>query len=181
MNEETISETGQIEDSKRNPKSFEPLYKKYYEPIIRFVYKRMESIEEARELTAVVFAKALLNIGKYTQKGQPFSAWLYRIAINEINQFYRHTAKIRVININSKAAKYIAEENNMPGKENISVLSKALLFLEEEDIELIELRFFEERPFEEIGNILEITGNNAKVRTYRAIDKLREIFTKLEN
>jgi RNA polymerase sigma-70 factor (ECF subfamily) len=43
----------------------------------------------------------------------------------------------------------------------------------------LELRFFEERPFSEVADILGITENNAKVKTYRVIDKLRIIFKKV--
>ena len=56
----------------------------------------------------------------------------------------------------------------------------ALLYLSEEELLLIELRFFEERPFAEMGQILEITEANAKIRTYRVIDKLREIYKKVD-
>ena len=41
---------------------------------------------------------------------------------------------------------------------------------------LIEMRFFEKRSFREIGEILEITENNAKVKTFRALEKLKQIF-----
>ena len=41
---------------------------------------------------------------------------------------------------------------------------------------LIELRFFEERPFSEVAEIIGITENNAKVKTYRAIDRLKIIY-----
>ena len=44
----------------------------------------------------------------------------------------------------------------------------------ESDIEVLELRFFEEKSFAEIAFILDITEANAKMRTYRAIDKLKK-------
>ena len=78
-----------IEDSKRDPKCFESLYRKYYEQIMKFVYKRMENIDDSREVTARVFTKAIVNIKNYSDRGFPFSSWLYRIALNEITQYYR--------------------------------------------------------------------------------------------
>ena len=54
-------------------------------------------------------------------------------------------------------------------------LSLALQELRTETLHLIELRFFEQRPFKEIGIILNISENNAKVKTYRAIDQLRKL------
>jgi RNA polymerase sigma-70 factor (ECF subfamily) len=48
--------------------------------------------------------------------------------------------------------------------------------LDNEEMELIELRYFEKHSFKEVGEILEITENNAKVRTYRVLEKLKKLF-----
>lgn len=168
-----------IEDSKKDPKFFEPLYTLYYECILKFVYKRIESLDDTREVTAIVFAKAITNIKKYKDHGFPFSSWLYRIAINEINQFYRESKKMRVISLEKKGVDKIREETDKLHPDLISALRKALQYLSEEELILIELRYFEERPFLEVGQILEISENNAKVKTYRVLDKLREIFNKI--
>ena len=40
-------------------------------------------------MTSEVFCKALGAIGRYRQSGHPFSAWLFRIAINAINDHHR--------------------------------------------------------------------------------------------
>ena len=48
-------------------------------------------------------------------------------------------------------------------------------------MQLIELRFFEKRSFKEIGEILELTENNAKVKTFRAIEKLKQLFINKQN
>jgi RNA polymerase sigma-70 factor (ECF subfamily) len=60
------------------------------------------------------------------------------------------------------------------------VLGKALHYLSAQEIELIELRYFESKSFAEIGFILQVTENNAKVKTYRAIDKLKQKFSVLQ-
>jgi RNA polymerase sigma-70 factor (ECF subfamily) len=48
--------------------------------------------------------------------------------------------------------------------------------LKEKDLQLIELRFFEKRSFKEIGEILDITENNAKVKSFRALEKLKQLY-----
>jgi RNA polymerase sigma-70 factor (ECF subfamily) len=173
------NEKQQIEDSKTNSQCFEPLYMKYYEQILKFVYKRIENLDDSREVTSIVFTKALSNINKYKDHGFPFSSWLYRIAINEINQFYRDSNKIRVISIDEKGINNIAEETGSQKAELIFTLKKALLYLSVEDSILIELRYFEDRPFSEVGQILGITETNAKVKTYRILDKLKDIYVKI--
>jgi RNA polymerase sigma-70 factor (ECF subfamily) len=47
--------------------------------------------------------------------------------------------------------------------------------MSDEDTQLIELRFFEKRSFAEVGDIVGITENNAKVRVYRILDKIKKI------
>lgn len=172
-------ERQQIENSKANPQCFEPLYVKYYELILKFVYKRVESFDDTKEIVAIVFTKALTNISKYKDQGFPFSSWLYRIAINEINQFYRDTKKMRAISIDERGIQNLVAETDTEKREMMSHLKAALNYLSEDDYMVIELRYFEERPFSEVGEILGITENNAKVKTYRIIEKLKEVFEKV--
>ena len=54
------------------------------------------------------------------------------------------------------------------------VLVDTLGELKEDDVQIIELRFFEKLPFSEVGYIMGITENNAKVRVYRVLERLRK-------
>jgi RNA polymerase sigma-70 factor, ECF subfamily len=168
-----------INASKSDPQCFEPLYTHYYKYILNFVYKRVENLDDCREITSIVFVKALSAIKNYQHKGFPFSSWLFRIALNEITQFYRDSKKARIISIDEKGMKNIVEEKGNVEPDLLASLKKALMYLEEDELELIQLRFFEERPFAEVGEIIGITEINAKIRTYRVIDKLRAHFLKL--
>ena len=53
-----------------------------------------------------------------------------------------------------------------------------LSHLDAGSMQMIEMRFFEKRPFAEIGQILGITENHAKVKTYRLLDKLKALILK---
>jgi RNA polymerase sigma-70 factor (ECF subfamily) len=65
------------------------------------------------------------------------------------------------------------DENHQHQK---TLLLQALSSLKKNELNLIELRFFEKRSFKEIGEIQNITENNAKVKTFRALEKLRTLF-----
>ncbi|MBL4657800.1 MAG: sigma-70 family RNA polymerase sigma factor [Flavobacteriales bacterium] len=120
----------------------------------------------------------MINLQKYTFQGVPFSSWLYRIAYNELNQAFRTNKVQRTINIESINVHDIVEEMEEDNKEEFKPLLKAAINkLSDTDLNLVEMRFFEKRPFKEIGNILEITENNAKVRLYRVLDKLKQMIT----
>jgi RNA polymerase sigma-70 factor (ECF subfamily) len=55
---------------------------------------------------------------------------------------------------------------------------KVLPLLKDSQLQLIEMRFFEKRSFREMGEILDLTENNAKVKTFRALVKLKELYSK---
>src|ERR1700758_3721828 len=88
-----------IKAAQKNPRDFAPLYEKYFERIVSYIYHRIENKDEAFEITAQVFYKALSNLSKYKSRGLPFSAWLFRIASNEMNHRFRKNISQRTLNI----------------------------------------------------------------------------------
>ena len=176
-NEKLRTELEWIQLAKRDPEKFAPLYEKYHEQIFRYIYQRMDDKELAFDVTSQVFLKAMNNLHKYEYRGVPFGSWLYRIAKSELYQAFRDRSSKRAINIETvHLATFMDvfedEENEMNKKR----LLKAISELKESDIQLIEMRFFEQRAFKEMGEILAITENNAKVKTFRALDKLKQLF-----
>jgi RNA polymerase sigma-70 factor (ECF subfamily) len=165
--------------AKANRDRFQPLYEKYYAQILKFVYQRVTTKDDAYDITQQVFLQAMLSLDKYELRGFPFSSWLYRIAINELNQAFRKNEKQRGINLEEHHLKDIAQEmNETSADEKENILLEALTGLEEDDFQLVEMRFFEKRAFKEIGEILNITEANAKMKLYRILDKLKPILEK---
>lgn len=166
-----------VEKAKNNARDFAPIYKKYHAPILQFVYLRLDDKDLAIDITQQVFLKAIENLQKYEFRGLPFSSWLYRIAINELNQLFRKNKKMRTINLNesitSDLIHEMEDEEFALHKERLAIILKKISAA---DFQLIEMRFFEKRPFVEIGELLNITENNAKVKTYRVIQKLKILF-----
>jgi RNA polymerase sigma-70 factor (ECF subfamily) len=125
--------------------------------------------------------KALTNLPKYQFKGVPFASWLYRIAHNEVMQLFRTQKDKRAINADIGDLRYICEENEEPFfEEYIPALKELILKLNSDDLQMVEMRFFEKRPFKEIAEILDITEVNAKVRMYRIIEKLKKSLSKVK-
>ena len=169
----------EIQDAQRSPAMFRPLYDRYYDPIFRFIFRRTANEEVAADVCSQVFLKAMQRLNKYQFKGVPFSAWLYRIASNEVAQHFRNTQKNPVVSMDERNFNHLASELDEPKNEELrNLLIQSLDDLKPDDILLIELRFFEERPFKEIADILEITESNAKVKTYRLLEKLKKIMLK---
>lgn len=173
------SEQQIIEAAKQNPEHFGPLYDKYYKQIFGYVYQRMDSKDVAFDLTAQVFLKALTNLEKYEYKGVPFASWLYRIAHSEVMQLFRNNKKLRTINADVSDLRNICEEVEEEYMEQYkSILMTVIKDLPEDELQLIELRFFEKRAFKEIAEILNITETNAKVKLYRILERVKKTLTK---
>jgi len=174
--EEIDSEVRLVQNAQVNPQLFEPLYKKYYPQIVSFIYHRIESKEDAYEITAQVFYKALENLSKYKAQGVPFSAWLFRIASNELNQLFRKNKCTRIVSISNDGLQELTQNID----ESASLIADEQLFealqqLEEEEMELIDMRYFEKRSFKEISEIKESGESAIKMRVYRILEKLKTI------
>ena len=164
-----------IAAAKADPKNFAPLYEKHYEQIFRFIIQRINDRDTALDITSQVFLKAMCNLNRYEYKGVPFSSWLYRIAYNEIISFIKENEEKRSVNVNSADVLNMADEIETGNKEQLyEKLLDMIGDLPEEELQLVEMRFFEKRSFKEIGEILEITENNAKVKVYRTLEKLKK-------
>ena len=173
--EEIHSEESMILSAQKDPSRFDVLYKKYFEQIWYFIAKRVETNEITDDITSQVFLKALTKISSYRNMGLPFSSWLFRIARNEVYNYCNDHTLGMIVSAETGGVRKMISEMDAGEKEDHSGLYAALEKLDDDDMELIELRFFEQRAFKEIGEILDITENNAKVRTYRILDKLKTL------
>ena len=169
-----------IKRAKDDPRGFEPLYNKYYEQIFRYIYQRMDDKVLAHDITSQVFLKAMNNIQKYEYRGVPFASWLYRIAKSELYQSFRDEKATRTINVDTSNLSIMIDDiEEDASEENRAVLLSAIKELNEEEVQIIELRYFEKRSFKEIGDMLEITENNAKVKAHRVVQKMKKLFNKI--
>jgi RNA polymerase sigma-70 factor (ECF subfamily) len=172
--EQIMAEVVQIQEAQQDPRKFEPLYKKYYPRVLAFIYQRVDNKDQAYDITAQTFYTALDKLKIYRNLGLPFSAWLFRISINELNKFYKKNKAERTINIDSEGAQALQIElENTVDEETYAALFKALQYLEPEEMQLIEFRFFERRSFKEICDITGLGESAVKMRVYRVFERLK--------
>jgi RNA polymerase sigma-70 factor (ECF subfamily) len=186
MNKDTLSlyeraaaeESEWIMQSKKDPAAFRPLYLRYFRSVYLFMLRRVGDKELSADLTQQVFLKALLHIPRYELRGIPFSVWLFKIALNHLNEYYRKSKQARTVVLDEAGLETLFEEITADQRlENLEQQLPAILQkLSLPDLQLIELRYFENRSFYEIGQLLGITENYAKVRTYRALDRMKKLF-----
>lgn len=167
--------------AKTDLKEFDYLYRKYFPKINNFVYHRVENESERQEIVSNVFFKALKKISLFRFLDSPkssFSAWLYRIAVNEINQFYR----------NLKRSEKIVEMhrfNQVEGTEtgiSYELVQAKMKMLKQEDQNLIALKYFEKLSYRELGEIYKKSEGAMKVKMHRLLNILRASLEKeIEN
>ena len=164
--------------SRTDPEAFKPIYTKYFKKIFLFVLHRVGEKQISADITQQVFLKALTGLSKFQFKGLPFSAWLYRIAINECNDFFRKTKKSRLVVLEEGKVEHLFEEltSDNTQEELERKLPLILQRLNVDELQVIEFRFFEGKTFKEIAEILGITETYAKVKTYRTLEKMKKLF-----
>jgi len=174
---EILQEYSILDRAKKNPQAFGELYEKYFDRIFNFVYRQTDDEDLTADLTSQTFLIALKNVDRYQFRGVPFSAWLYKIASNEINKHYRKQKQTKVFSIEEMRIRELMEQTDEEYNEEI--IHRLMNYLKElptEMLQVLELRFFEDKDFKEIAFILDITESGVKMRTYRALDRLRKKF-----
>jgi RNA polymerase sigma-70 factor, ECF subfamily len=178
MTEDEIrKEQAIIERSKKDPQAFGELYEKYFDRIFNYILRQTDNDELTGDLCSQTFVNALNNLGKYEFRGFPFSAWLYKIAGNEVNKHYRKNKGKKIFSIEELKVRELVEQTTDTWDEEL--INRVIRYMNElptDMIQVLELRFFEDKDFKEIAFILDMTESGAKMRTYRALDKLRTNF-----
>ncbi len=171
-----------VEAAKKDTGEFKLIYNKYYEIIFRFIYQRTGDEIITTDITSDVFYKALQNLSSYEFRGLPFSSWLLRIAHNEIIKHYKKIKKSRVVKLEAKHLSHLtSEESDKNTTDFRPFLLATLKELKIEDFHLIEMRFFENRPFKQIAEILNKQESAVKMKVYRILAKLKVLLQKKIN
>jgi RNA polymerase sigma-70 factor, ECF subfamily len=173
-------ELAQIRKAQDDPSEFAPIYNRYYDEIFIYISRRIDDYDMVADITSKTFTNCLSNLHKYKFMGVPFSAWLYKIAINEVRQFYRQRKNLpRTVCLTEADFSALSHETVEESQfdEAHEIVPRLLSQLNENELQCIELRFFEKKSFKQIGFTLGLTEVNAKIRTYRILKKLKKIAT----
>ncbi|HEV2425101.1 MAG TPA: sigma-70 family RNA polymerase sigma factor [Terriglobia bacterium] len=169
-----------IEAAQKDPGRFAELYEANFERVYAYVASRVRDRDEAEDVTAEVFHKALAKLPRFEWRGAPFAAWLYRIASNAIADRAARAARERSITapddppLNDPPLNRTALSD--PGLEDIE--RRARLFrmvrsLPRDQHRVIELRFAEEMSIREIAGLMGRTEGAVKQLQFRALETLR--------
>jgi RNA polymerase sigma-70 factor (ECF subfamily) len=166
-----------IRASQGDRDSFGQLYERYVERIFNYVYYRTGNLHDAEDLTARVFQRAMNHIQNYTDRGVPFSAWLYRIAHNLVANWHRDRSRKQEIPLEDLPVlptKGDHPERNLVRSQEQDALLRLIRRLPPERQNLLILKFVENLSNAEIGKIMGRSEGAVKSLYHRTLLALRD-------
>lgn len=177
MAEEKISDEEILARASQGDRdAFGMLYERYVDRIFNYIYYRTGNMDDAEDLTARVFQRAMNHIVNYTDRGLPFSAWLYRIAHNLVANWHRDRSRRQEIPITETpiVAKDLHPEVSLVQTQEQEALLKLIRNLPAERQTLLILKFVEHLSNAEIGEIMGRSEGAVKSLYHRTLTALRD-------
>ena len=159
------------------------LFERYKKPLFGFFYSLNKDAPLSEDLVQNVFLRILKY--RYLFRGDgDFRTWMFHIARNVSHDHFRKMKwNGRSDDLDQWQEKLSNNENRQTEfqhDEEMQLLSQALDKLPEEKREIILLSKFHEKQYREIGEILGCTEGAVKVKVFRALHELKEVYKKLE-
>ena len=171
QNEESLVRRAQQHDQD----AFAQLYEEYFDKIYRYIAFKIGNKTEAEDMTQQVFLNAIKSISSFRWRGIPFSAWLFRIAHNQVVDYLRKKAKHATTSLdevlvsNGNNPQLVAEQNL-----DIERLLLATKQLTQAQREVISLRFASELSIAQVARVMAKNQGAIKALQHSAIVALRK-------
>jgi RNA polymerase sigma-70 factor (ECF subfamily) len=171
-----IDEKFLVQQAKLDKEAFGKLYSRYVDKIYSYVYYRTGNSQDAEDLTARVFFRAIQHIENYEDQGVPFSAWLYRIAHNLLANWYRDQSRRQMLSLDSIAQWHVEDSPEVATEllEDREALLEAIRRLPSDRQELLILKYVERMSNADIGGIMGRSEGAVKSLYHRTLLSLRD-------
>lgn len=155
---------------------FEQVYEKYYFHVFRFIYNHIDNRQEAEDLTSEVFLYCYKNYARYDPLKSSISTWLFLIAKSMLKTYYRD--KKTNLDISDFEDWLLTDGDDLSKSVFLSqlrsFLAEQIKHLPEKQQQVLIMRFFYEKDFEEIASSLNTSAGNVRVILTRAVAKMRQ-------
>jgi len=172
--------------AQKDPEAFGALFDEYHPKILAYLIHRTGEVALAQDLASETFFKALNKLWQFRFRSISFSAWLYRIATNELRMFYRGKKSFSLEALMEESGFDVSDSGDLVEelKEAEEALKRQGDFLKVRKKidelpliyqEVLMLRFFEEKSLKEISEILGKKEGTVKSLLSRGLEKLRVV------
>ena len=158
--------------AQRDLSNFRVLYERYVDQIFAYCYTLTKDKELAEDVTAATFTKAMEELPRFEWRGVPYSAWLYRVAANQVSRQHRAPKSVEL---------HEGFEGSAPDPLDIALLNgrdteirAAVAELPRDQREVVLLRFGGGLPNREIAGIMGRSEGAVKLLSFRALTALRQ-------
>jgi RNA polymerase sigma-70 factor (ECF subfamily) len=179
-----LSDEDLVIECKKDQQHFAVLVERYVPKLTRYIRRRsMATSDDIDDLLQNIFIKIYRNINEY-DTSLLFSSWIYRITHNEMIDWYRREKRRVTLSLDDEArdivSKLFSDEDaivRFAHQEQKEYIIASLNKLDEKYKDILLLRFFEEKSYEEIADILKIPAGTVAVRINRAKKQLQKTIT----
>ena len=174
QDEESIVRRAQQHD----PAALTQLYEENFDRIYRYIVLKIGDRTEAEDMTQQVFLNALKSISSFKWKGMPFSAWLFRIAHNQIVDYLRKKSRHATVPLDESLVAGDSDPRQAAERKmEIEQLALATQKLTRAQQEVISLRFAGELSIAEVARVMGKSEGAVKALQHSAIVALRRVLS----
>lgn len=158
--------------------AFGRIYDLFAQRIFRYIRLKVQNQSEAEDMLQDVFVKAYRGLDRLKMEDLNFSAWLYRVAGNTINDYFRKKYR-------SPEPAALDETFDVPSSQSLQkdieigsemeTVRAAFGQLPDLYRQVLELRFIQEFSLEEIARILDKSNLSVRLLQFRALKKIKII------
>jgi RNA polymerase sigma-70 factor (ECF subfamily) len=170
-------EAALVERARTRPEAFGQLYEMYVERVYSYIYHRVGNVQDAEDLTARTFYRALEKLDTYEDRGLPFSAWLFRIAHNLVANWHRDHSRRQVLSLDKlwwRSSDEVRPEQAVEANAERTELWDAINRLPEERRNLLLYKLNTTLSNLEIGEMMNKSESAIKSLYFRTLAALRK-------
>ncbi len=151
------------------------LYEMHLDRIARYIAYRVPD-SDVEDLTAEVFVRMIEGLPNFVYTGAPFEAWLYKIAQARVADYHRARSRHPEEDMpdNLEAPQQLPEERLLRDHE-FATVRKALDELNDDERDLLLLRFVERKSHREVADLLDKSEAATRTMQHRALTKLADL------
>ncbi|MBN1799553.1 MAG: RNA polymerase sigma factor [Spirochaetales bacterium] len=166
--------------SVNSERDFIAAYDEFFPKIYNFILRTVALPEVAEDLTSNAFTDALKYIKTKNVEIKNFSAWMYKIATNELLKYLNSKRKKATLSIDDEKIQlgnYLVDERSDKSESFAQywTVKQALKKLKPEEAVIVEMHFFEDKKYEEMAEILDLKETTIRTRVHRILKKLEKI------
>ena len=172
-----------VELARTDKTAFAALFRRHHDEIYRYCARRLPGRAVAEDVTSQVFLKMVRAFKTFMGDDAAFRGWLYRIACNEINSYFRKCGRA--------ARAFEAIQNESPTDEADTTadcdeademvakrqfLQAAIAKLKPLHQDIVSLRFYEGLNSTEIGETLDMNPATVRSQLARALKTMKDYY-----